>query len=200
MRRNLLMLGSIAAVVATFVVVYLLLTPDGARDDMGMGGRPEDGAHLPTVLGYAEGEEVFFVHPETSDSRVAEMLTDMMGGSPVLVVPALAEVPDTALATVYVFTNGIEGDGPLGYQPDVFDNPPGTPAYSPLRAIHRVTWNQPAEARLLKSAVDVVAAQEAGEVTIEASDVVVNMPMLRWPGGDRLKSVSSEGGSGQVHL
>lgn len=185
MPRNLLILGSIAVVVAAFVVVYLLLTPEDAREDMGMGGLVEDAPHLPAVMGYAEGEEVFFVHPETSVAEVAKMLTEMMGGSPVLVVPALAEVPDTALAIVYVFTNGVEGDGPIGYQPDVFDNPPGMRGYSPLRTVHHVTWNQPTGARLLTSAREIVAAEGAGELTVERSDVVVNMPMLSWPGGQR---------------
>ncbi len=37
-----------------------------------------------------------------------------MMGSPVLVVPSLAKAPEEMLARVYVFTNGLTGDGPLG--------------------------------------------------------------------------------------
>lgn len=61
------------------------------------------------------------------------MLTAMMG-SPVLIVPSLARVPAEALATVYVFSNGVTPDGPrgpLGFQPDVFDSAPGDEAHSP---------------------------------------------------------------------
>ena len=135
MRNNLLILSSIVIVVLAFVVVYLVMTPEDAREDMGMVGVPGDAPHLPAVMGYLDGEEVYFVHPEASAPEVAGMLTEMMGGSPVLVVPALEDVPESALAIVYVFANGVEGDGPLGFQVDVFNNPPGTEGYSPLRAL-----------------------------------------------------------------
>jgi hypothetical protein len=103
----------------------------------------------------------------------------------VLVVPALAKAPESMVATVYVFKNGIKGGGPFGYQPDVFDNPPGTNSYSPLRAVHVVTWKDERGARELKSAAEVKDAASKGEVTIERPGAVVNMPLLTWPGGRR---------------
>ncbi|HUG40673.1 MAG TPA: hypothetical protein VMM12_09315 [Longimicrobiales bacterium] len=152
------------------------------------GGMDAGGPVVPSVLGYAEGEEILFMHTEASDAEIAETLTAMMK-SPVLVVPALAQVPPAALANVYVFANGIQprGDrGPLEYQPDVFDAPPGTPEYTPLRAVNLVTWATPEEGRLLTSAAEIQQAEAAGEVTIERPGVVVNMPFLTWPGrGER---------------
>ncbi len=139
---------------------------------------------IPPVRGYMEGKEIRFIHTEASDAKVAELLTDMMG-SPVLVVPSLAQAPSATLANVYVFTNGIRGEGPFRFQPDVFDNPPGTAGYSPLRALNLVTWKEEQLARKLKSAAEVEGAMEKGEVTIKQPGVVVNMPMLTWPGGRR---------------
>jgi len=75
--------------------------------------------------------------------------------------------------------------GPLGFQPDVFDNPPGPEGYSPLRAISLVTWNENAPPRVLTSAAEVQMAEEQGELTIEATGIVVNMPFLTWPDGQR---------------
>lgn len=72
---------------------------------------------------------------------VAEMLTRMMGPK-VLVVPSLAEIPVWLLADVYVFTNGVRGDGPFGFQPDVFDSVPGDARYTPLRRVNFFTWKQ----------------------------------------------------------
>jgi hypothetical protein len=89
------------------------------------------------------------------------------------------------LAPVYVFTNGVEGMGPLGFQPDVFDNPPGSAGYTPLRSVRLVTWVEGAEPQLLTAAADVLAAESAGEVTIETPGVVVNMPFVTWPDGER---------------
>jgi len=139
---------------------------------------------VPPVRAYAEGQEVWFIHTEASDARVAKLLSDMMH-SPVLVVPSLAQAPAAMLADVYVFTNGVKGDGPYGFQPDVFDRLPGSEGYSPLRTVHLVTWKNPQAARELRSLAEVKAAEAKGEVTIERPGIVVNMPMLRWPGGRR---------------
>lgn len=139
---------------------------------------------IPPVRGYMEGKEIRFIHTEASDAKVAELLTDMMG-SPVLVVPSLAQAPKETLSNVYVFTNGIRGEGPFRFQPDVFDNPPGTAGYSPLRALNLVTWKKEESARELKTAAEVKRAVNRDEVTIERPGVVVNMPLLTWPGGRR---------------
>jgi hypothetical protein len=141
-------------------------------------------AELPAGKAYAEGQVIYFVHTEASDADIATLLTNMMK-SPVLHVPALADTPDSALANVYVFDNGLKGMGPLGFQGDVFDNPPETPGYSPLRRLNVVTWADPATARELKSAAEVLTAQTAGEVTIKQPGVVINMPFVVWDGGKR---------------
>ncbi len=154
---------------------------EGGMGDMAV---PDNVPRLPPVKAYYEGEEVFFVHPEASDKETADLLTNMMG-SPVLVVPKLEQVPDAALAKVYVFTNGIRGDGPLGFQPDVFDSAPGDENYSPLRRLYLVTWKDESEAREIKTLQGVIEAQESGEVKIEPQDTVINEPFLTWPEGRR---------------
>ena len=141
-------------------------------------------AELPAGKAYAEGEEIYFVHTEASDPEVSETLTNMMN-SPVVYVASLANVPQEALANVYVFTNGVEGSGPFGFQADVFDNPPGTEGYTPLRRLNVVTWADGADTRALTSAADVLSAQTAGELTIEQPGVVINMPFVVWEGGQR---------------
>ncbi len=146
-----------------------------------------DAPVIPPVAGYSEGQKILFLHTEASDPEIAKLLTDMMG-SPVLVVPSLAKVPKLALARVYVFTNGPKEDGPmgpLGFQPDVFEYPPGFAGYTPLRTLVLVTWKNQASARILKSAEQVQKALQIGDLTLEQPGVVVNMPMVTWPGGRR---------------
>lgn len=206
MRRNLVVTTLVAVIMAGFVLAYLSLRPPQAQQQMGaadsasqtgmnettqgdgMGEMAaEDVPRVPPVKGYAEGQEIFFIHTEASAPDIAGMLTDMMG-SPVLVVPELAQVPEESLANVYVFANGVKVEGPrgpLGFQPDVFDAPPGTEGYSPLRALNKVSWKDESSARVLKSAAEVREAEENGEVKIERPGVVVNMPFLTWPGGKR---------------
>lgn len=151
--------------------------------DMDMGSTA-DVPTIPAGLAYAEGQEIRFVHTEVSDQDIATLLSGMMS-SPVLFVPSLADVPESTTAPVYVFTNGPTGMGPLGFQPDVFPYPPGDAQYTPLRSIHLVTWVAPGEARELKSAAEVQEAEQNGDVTIEKPGVVVNMPFVTWPNGQR---------------
>jgi hypothetical protein len=139
----------------------------------------------PLVAGIYEGGEVLFIHTEASDPDVASMLTDMMGGPIVVLVPELASTTPELLAKVYVFTNGIEGHGPFGFQPDIFDSVPGDPAYRPLRAVYLVEWNSGPSPRELGSVTELLSAEANGELMVTQSGIVVNMPILSWPGGHR---------------
>ena len=162
----------------------------GMKPMAGMGGMkmPANAPTVPAVTGYSEGQEILFIHTETSDPKIAKILTDMMGGSPVLVVPALAKAPPDLLARVYVFTNGKTGDGPtgpLGGQADIFEHPPGDAGYRPLRSVTLVTWRDVTAARVLKSTAELQRVIDSGALSIKEAGVVVNMPFLTWPGGKR---------------
>ena len=141
-------------------------------------------AELPADKAYANGKEIYFVHTEASDADSAKKMTDMFN-SPVLYVPSLTQVYDTALANVYFFSNGLKGAGALGFQLNVFDNPPGTDGYTPLRRGNAVTWTDATKTRELKSAADILAAEKAGELKITRLPLVINMPFVIWDGGKR---------------
>ncbi len=141
-------------------------------------------AEIPAGEAFVDGESIYFAHTETSDPGVAEVLTGMMK-SPVLVVPSLAEVPDSALSDVYVFKNGVKGMGPLNFQPDVFPNQPGDEGYTPLRKIVFVSWVDESQAKLLKSEEEIKNLVDQGALTLEESNIVVNMPFMTWKDGKR---------------
>jgi hypothetical protein len=159
-------------------------TPSPTAAPMAGMGQTTSGDLAPLVTGFYDGGEVLFIHTEASDPDVADMLTDMMGPQVVL-VPELAQAPEPLLANVYVFTNGVQGMGPFGFQPDVFDSVPGEEGYRPLRTVSLVTWQEGATPRELRSVEEIQAAEAAGEVAISLPDIVVNMPILSWPGGHR---------------
>jgi hypothetical protein len=141
-------------------------------------------AEIPAGKAWVNGEQIFFSHTEVSDPDVAQLLTNMMK-SPVLVVPSLATIPDSALSTVYVFKNGVAGSGPLKFQGDVFPNQPGDEGYTPLRKITFVTWTDPAQAKELKSEEEIKALVDSGALTLEVSNIVVNMPFMTWKDGGK---------------
>jgi hypothetical protein len=151
-------------------------------------GMTADAPRVPPVFAYYDGEEISFIHTEVSDETIAQALEQMVG-SPVPVVPALADVPDEAQGDVFVFTNGVKPDdtplGPLGFQPDVFDSAPGDAEYTPLRRIVEITWGAGAEPEVLTSVEQIQQAESAGRLTLKPTGVVVNAPFLTWPGGQR---------------
>lgn len=145
---------------------------------------------IPIVDAYYQGEKIWFIHTDVTDPQLAERLTKMVNFR-TLYAPKNAEVVDTAkLAKFYVFTNGIDhagkkpwGGGPFGYQIDIFDSIPEDEGYTSLRSPYAVTWNDDARPRILTTLEDLLQAEAAGELTIEEVGVVINVPVMRWPGG-----------------
>lgn len=162
-------------------------TPTPTRGMSGMMATPGAFSSVelaPLVGGIYNGEDILFIHTEASDADVARTLTDMMGPT-VLTVPSLAQIPEAVSGNVYVFNNGVIGDGPMGFQPDVFDSIPGDEAYTPLRRLNFVTWEAERNPQQLNSIAEIESAENAGDITIQSTDIVINMPILVWPDGHR---------------
>ena len=139
---------------------------------------------MPMIDGYYKGNKVYFVHTEVSDSAMAEMMSKMIN-FPTLHVPELKNIPEDQMARVYVFTNGVPGSEPYGggpfmFQIDVFDSIPGQKEYSQFRIPYLVTWNNDTKPRILNSESVILKAESDGKVTIEKSNLVVNVPMITW--------------------
>ncbi|NDB51828.1 MAG: hypothetical protein EB161_06730, partial [Nitrosopumilaceae archaeon] len=115
---------------------------------------------IPLVMGYADGHKVFYITTETSNKDVSEHLTDLLGFE-VTYAPAIAKTPKDALANIYEFTNGVEGSGPTGFQPNVADSQPGDPEYSPAWSVKHVTWTDESAATELTSEDEILAAKDA---------------------------------------
>ena len=158
---------------------------------------------LPLTRGYANGHEVFYISTDASDKDLAAHLTNLTG-SRVVYTQSLANTPPAALANIYAFKNGIEGTGPLGFQPNLADSEPGQAGYSPLWRIILVQWKEGQTATELKSEQEITAALGDGKLTIEPTSMVVNCPFVKWEGGslmtreDKTLTDKSPYGPGQV--
>jgi len=62
-------------------------------------------------------------------------------------------------------------------------------AYSPLWRLVLVTWRAPHTARVLKSEEELLAAEDAGQVRLDLTDIVVNCPVTKAVGGEGLTGV-----------
>ncbi len=158
---------------------------------------------LPLTRGFVNGNEVFYISTEASDAGLAEHLTNITG-SRVVFAPSLASTPAASLANIYAFENGIQGSGPLGFQPNVADSQPGDEKYSPLWRIILVKWSEGATPTELKSEQEILAAQQEGKLAISVTAMVVNCPFIQWEGGsltvrsDKTLTDETAYGGGQV--
>lgn len=143
-------------------------------------------ATIPMHQGYYNGEDVFYIITDSSDPTHADIITANQGWQ-VELAPLLKNTPEDALSTVYLFTNGIEGDGIHGYQGQIFTSTPAqADVYSALTAHVHVMWNDGATPRVLDSEAMVMEAAENNEITLTEIDVVLNMPQIIWPEGQMM--------------
>ena len=119
-----------------------------------------------------EGEDVFYIRTDASDQAFAEE-------NKLVHVPLLnaALATESAVSPVYTFTNGAE------HQHEVVGRTPSDgESFSSAWQVHTVTFN--GEPTMLTSVAEIEAAADAGDVTIEALNVVVNYPIVKWPDGE----------------
>lgn len=80
--------------------------------------------------------------------------------------PALQDGPTKAGATgrTNVFMSGVEGPGPMGFQPSVFDFAAGDAAWSPYWDHYAYKWADGATPKLITSQTELFRARDAGEL------------------------------------
>ena len=165
-------------------------------------------ANIPTDIplhkGYYNSESVYFIITDSSDSEIAEIITKQQGWK-VELAPPLANTPESALSTTYIFSNGVQGNGVIGFQGEVFSSTPAQPeAYSALTSNIQVTWNDGQRPSILESEEAILDAKNQGKISLTELDVVINMPQIVWPEGQMLikedKTLTDETpyGGGQV--
>jgi hypothetical protein len=86
-----------------------------------------------------------------------------------------------ASSDLYVFTNGIKGTGPMGFQPSIASANVGDTTYSPLWRIQATTWKDPLHAEFLTSPTQITSAAQAGKLSTNIAGVVVNCPFVNVP-------------------
>ncbi|HUT05218.1 MAG TPA: hypothetical protein VMW74_00805 [Nitrosopumilaceae archaeon] len=161
-------------------------------------------ATIPMHQGFYNGGSVHYIITDSSDPAHSEIITANQGWQ-VEYAPLLANAPEAALSKTFMFTNGVLGDGVHGFQGEVFTSTPSQPdIYSALTSHVHVTWSESVDHRILDSEEMIMAAEEAGEVSLVYPTVVLNMPQIIWPDGqmmvkeDKTLADDTPYGGGQV--
>ncbi|MGQ0608721.1 MAG: DUF7482 domain-containing protein, partial [Chloroflexota bacterium] len=117
----------------------------------------------------ANSEPAYFVRTDASDATFAE-------AEQLVFVPLLAAAAsiDGGIGDIYLFDEGAADQRP------VLSWTPADDGFTPLFRVHRVR----ASDGVLDSVDAIRTAADAGSIEVEDTDVVVNYPLVKWPGGE----------------
>lgn len=117
------------------------------------------------------GQPAYFIRTDASDADFARR-------EGLVFVPRLAGAlqKNAGFANLYLFEGGAANQAP------VLATAPHLPDYTPIFRVNRVTFR--GTPKLLGSADEVKRAEAANEITVLASSVLVNYPVVKWPGGE----------------
>ena len=120
--------------------------------------------------GFHEGGDAWYIRTDASDSAFAEE-------NGLVYVPLLGNAlkAQGSFGKIYLVDSGTED------QRAVVSTVPGQTSFTPAFQVHRVTFT--GDAALLNSETAITEAESAGTVSIEATDIVVNYPLVVWPDG-----------------
>jgi hypothetical protein len=133
---------------------------------------------IPVSKGYVDGNISYFISTDASERSIVSSVSNTTKFD-VNYAPSLANTSESTRQQGYVFTNGIRGDSPFEFQLPVASATPDDEGYSPLFEINYVKWVDESNARVLKSAAEVLQSQSNGELTITKSNIVINSPFVQ---------------------
>ncbi|MGE0229909.1 MAG: hypothetical protein AB7I38_10460 [Dehalococcoidia bacterium] len=118
-----------------------------------------------------DDQPAYFIRTDASDRAFAT-------AEKLVYVPKMAAAlrSGAGLSAIYLFEGGASGQTP------VLSSAPHMADFSPAFRVHRVTFTgQPTK---LGSVAAIKAAETAGTLRVEQTDIVVNYPVVKWPGGE----------------
>lgn len=144
--------------------------------------RAEIPVKIPLHEGLFEGKPVYYIITDSSDSTEASQLSSKQNWT-VQQSSLLAQAPEKLLGRVYVFTNGMSGNGMDGFQDDVLSETPSNSTYTPINLVVHATWTVGRTPLALNSTQEILSENATGKLTLTTTNTVMNMPEIVWPGG-----------------
>ncbi|MGI0041184.1 MAG: DUF7482 domain-containing protein, partial [Nitrosopumilaceae archaeon] len=120
-----------------------------------------------------DGSTIYYIATDASKQDVADML------GVVFAERTGATLLSGASSDLYVFTNGIKGTGPMGFQASIGSTNTGDEFYSPMWRIQAATWADPESADFLTMTSQITSAASKGALSTEVAGVVVNCPFVK---------------------
>ncbi len=119
-----------------------------------------------------DGSTIYYIATDASVEKVADDL------GVIFVNKTGSTLKSGSSSDLYVFTNGIKGNGPMGYQASIASTNAGDEAYSPFWRIQTITWKDSEQAQFLTTLEEITEHAKQGYLKSEIAGVVVNCPFV----------------------
>ncbi|MDP9473470.1 MAG: hypothetical protein M3Q71_22875 [Chloroflexota bacterium] len=152
------------------VVVMVGDVVDFTLEPEGRWPAPVGSVTLTMHPGFFDGQDAWFIRTDASDQAFAQE-------QGLVYVPLLKNAlqAEGSHANIYLFAEGTDG------QRAVVSTIPGRDDFTSAFRIHHVIVN--GESEVLNSVEAIASAEQSGTVRVEQTDIVVNYPLVVWPGG-----------------
>ncbi len=149
-------------------------------------------AVIPMHKGIFNSTSLYYIITDSSDQELADKITEKQNWK-VELAPPLSNAPEEATQQIFVFTNGVSGDGIYGFQDEVFSSTPNQESeYSALGKVVEVTWKKGQKISIFESAEEILEAHEGGRIEFNETEIVVNTPQIKWEDGQMTVRSDSE--------
>lgn len=145
-------------------------------------------SHVPVTIPLHKGiyneKELYYIITDASDKEYAEIITQKQNWQVQLSLP-LSNVTKDVLGKIYIFKNGLHGDGIYGYQDEVFSSTPQQiEEYNTLRYVTDISWKVGQKPQVLDTEEKILQAKNQGRIEFEEKkNVILNTPQIIWPEG-----------------
>ncbi len=139
-------------------------------------------AIIPMHKGIYNGNEILYIITDASDKDYVNTISEKQEWD-IQLSTAINDIPENNLQKLFIFKNGIKGDGIFGFQNELFSSTPKKLDYTALGSIIEVTWKPGQKEIIFESVSDVIAAEKSGRIKFNETNVIVNTPQIVWPDG-----------------
>ena len=137
---------------------------------------------IPMHKGIYNGNEILYIITDASDKDYVNTISEKQKWN-IQLSTAINDIPENNLQKLFIFKNGIKGDGIFGFQNELFSSTPKKLDYTALGSIIEVTWKTGQKEIIFESVSEVIAAEKSGRIKFNETNVIVNTPQIVWPDG-----------------
>ena len=150
---------------------------------------------IPMHKGIHNENKILYIITDASDKNYVNTISEKQEWN-IQLSKSITDIPENNFQKIFIFKNGIKGDGIFGFQNEIFSSTPKQSDYTALGSIIEVTWKPGQKEITFQSTFDVIDAEKSGRIKFNETNVIVNVPQIKWSDGQMTvrsdKQISNE--------